>query len=196
MPKKYSDQEREYIRTELKREALNCMALFGIRKTSVNELVERVSIPKGTFYLFYDSKESLLYEAINEIHIKLQKDMVNAVMQLSGKVSAEKITDIFMALMKKPETTNLLEIITTKDYQMMLLKLPEEVFAEHLESDDDFVELMLKHIPGSPIKNIEVYSAALRGVMITILHRKEIGELVYDEALRIMIHGVIMQIMQ
>ena len=58
MPKTYSEQEREYIDKRLREEAMNCMAAYGIRKTTVDELVRRVRIPKGTFYLFMSPKNS------------------------------------------------------------------------------------------------------------------------------------------
>ena len=63
MPKSYSDQEKEYIIRRLKDEAMNCMSVYGIRRTTVDELVHGVRIPKGTVYLFYDSKEQLLFDA-------------------------------------------------------------------------------------------------------------------------------------
>ena len=66
MPKCYSDQEREYIKKRLKEEAVACMGQFGIRRTTVDELVKRVNIPKGTFYLFYPSKEMLLFDVSQE----------------------------------------------------------------------------------------------------------------------------------
>ena len=62
MPKSYSEQEREYIRNRLKEEAAKCLASYGVRRTTVDEIVRRVNIPKGTFYLFYPSKELLLFE--------------------------------------------------------------------------------------------------------------------------------------
>lgn len=56
MPKSYSEQEWEYIRKRLKEEAAKCLARYGARRTTVDEIVKRVNIPKGTFYLFYKSK--------------------------------------------------------------------------------------------------------------------------------------------
>ena len=50
MPKSYSEQEREYIRERLKEEAAQCLAKYGVRRTTVDEIVRRVKIPKGTFY--------------------------------------------------------------------------------------------------------------------------------------------------
>lgn len=46
MPKSYSEQEREYIKNRLKEEAAKCLVQYGIRRTTVDEIVKRVKIPK------------------------------------------------------------------------------------------------------------------------------------------------------
>ena len=56
MPKIYSETERTDIKDNLKREANILMIERGIKKTTVDELVKRAGIPKGTFYLFYPLK--------------------------------------------------------------------------------------------------------------------------------------------
>ena len=84
MPKSYSDQEREYIKQRLKEEAAVCMAQYGIRRTTVDELVKRVNIPKGTFYLFYKSKELLLFDVILEQHEIVDQKLYEAVSRISG----------------------------------------------------------------------------------------------------------------
>jgi AcrR family transcriptional regulator len=40
-------KEREYIKKRLMEEAQDCLRLYGIRKTTVDELVKRANIPKG-----------------------------------------------------------------------------------------------------------------------------------------------------
>ena len=75
MPKSYSDQEKEYIVSRLKEEAVKCLSQYGVRRTTVDELVKRVNIPKGTFYLFYKSKELLLFEVLQELHDKINNDL-------------------------------------------------------------------------------------------------------------------------
>ena len=95
MPKCYSDQEREYIRKRLKEEAAACMGQYGIRRTTVDEIVKRVNIPKGTFYLFYKSKELLLFEVIQEQHELVNQKLYQAISDMAGtECSAEKITDV------------------------------------------------------------------------------------------------------
>ena len=62
MPKIYSEEEKKQIIQRLKEEANILMQEKGVKKTTVDELVKRVGIPKGTFYLFYPSKEMLLFD--------------------------------------------------------------------------------------------------------------------------------------
>ena len=50
MPKIYSDEEKKQIIERLKKEANALMQEKGVKKTTVDELVKRAGIPKGTFY--------------------------------------------------------------------------------------------------------------------------------------------------
>ena len=101
LPKSYSDQEREYIKRRLKEEAAACMAQYGIRRTTVDELVKRVNIPKGTFYLFYKSKELLLFDVILEQHELVDQKLYQAVCEIAGsEFSAEKLTDVIFKFFK------------------------------------------------------------------------------------------------
>ena len=40
---------------------------------------------------------------------------------------------------------------------------------------------------------VEVYSAALRGIFLSSMFKREIGEAVFPDALRAMIHGIVLQ---
>ena len=83
LPKCYSDVEKEAIRNNLKKEAKKCMEQYGIKKTTVDELVKRVNIPKGTFYLFYPSKEVLLFEVLLEIQDRINEEVYQAIVNIS-----------------------------------------------------------------------------------------------------------------
>jgi len=92
MPKTFTDSEREYIKKRLMEEAENCLKLYGLRKTTVDELVKRVKIPKGTFYLFFESKEILFYEVLCSFHDKLQTELMDELKTLDQPVSADQLT--------------------------------------------------------------------------------------------------------
>ena len=91
MPKSYSESERAYIKERLMEEAEKCLAQYGIRKTTVDELVRRVNIPKGTFYLFYESKERLLFDVILRLNDEIQEQLLQEISGLPEVPDAETI---------------------------------------------------------------------------------------------------------
>ncbi len=195
MPKKFTEKEKEVIRQRLKEEAMNLLNTYGLKKSSVDELVKRVNIPKGTFYLFYESKELLFFEAINELHQDIQKRLVIELSNISDKISVDTLTDILMMLYQEVNQSGLLQILMSSDIELITRKLPEEVVKEHLAQDDFHVGKLFQMLGTKEPKNTEAFSGALRAIFMTMLHKREIGEDVFDESLRLMLRGVIIQMM-
>lgn len=195
MPKSYSDQERAYIRKRLKEEAAACMGQYGIRRTTVDEIVKRVNIPKGTFYLFYQSKELLLFDVILEQHDLINQKLIQAVSEITGpSFSAEKLTDVIFRFFKMAEDLPVLKLLNSEEVELLARKLPEDVVAEHFGNDTDMVEQVLAMLPLKKDVDTKRVSAAFHAIYFATLHKKEIGEDQYDQALRMLIYGVVTQI--
>ena len=195
MPKSYSDQERAYITKRLKEEAAACMGQFGIRRTTVDEIVRRVHIPKGTFYLFYPSKELLLFEVIQEQHEQVNRELVQALSGLAGaSPTAEDITDVIFSFYRMTEDMPIFRLMDSEDIELLVRKLPQEVVKAHLREDTDTIRKLLTLLPAKKDVDLEVLSAAFHAIYYATLHKKEIGEAHYEQALRLLIHGVVTQI--
>ena len=195
MPKCYSDQEREYIKKRLKEEASVCMGQFGIRRTTVDELVKRVNIPKGTFYLFYKSKELLLFDVIQEQHELVNQKLYQAISKVANQsFSAEKLTDMIFEFYKMTEEMPVFRLMDSEEIELLVRKLPREVVEEHLQDDTDTIQKMFAMLPVKKEADVKVISAAFHAIYYATLHKKEIGESGYDQALRMLIHGVVTQI--
>lgn len=194
MPKSYSDQERAYIRKRLKEEAAACMGQFGIRRTTVDELVKRVKIPKGTFYLFYPSKELLLFEVIQEQHELVNQKLYQELSGLSAaELSADRITNVIFDFYKMTEEMPIFQLINSEEIELLVRKLPQEVVQAHLQEDTDTIGTLFTLIPVNKEVDVKVISAAFHAIYYATLHRKEISEEQYDQALRMLIHGVVTQ---
>jgi AcrR family transcriptional regulator len=196
MPKTFSDNERAHIRKRLIEEAKQCLVQYGIRKTTVDELVKRVNIPKGTFYLFYDSKELLFFDVFCILHDEIQEKLIADIKAITDKITPEKLTDIILDLYKALEDSFLLRLATNGELELLFRKLPPETTKIHTDKDDFRVEQLVSIVPGMKTEKIAVYSAAIRGIFVSMLHRKEIGEEVFDDALKIMIYGVVVQMFE
>lgn len=196
MPKSYSEQEREYIRKRLKEEAAKCLARYGVRRTTVDEIVKQVNIPKGTFYLFYKSKELLLFEVIQEQQKDINRGLYEAISNIAeAEFSAEKLTDMIFKFYKTAEKMPILKLLDTGEVELLIRKLPRETVEGHLQDDTDTIEKMLALLPVKKDADIKVISASFHAVYFATLHKAEIGEQ-YDEALRTLIYGIVTQIIE
>lgn len=195
MPKSYSEQEREYIKKRLKEEAANCLAQYGVRRTTVDEIVKRVNIPKGTFYLFYKSKELLLFEAIQEQHEIVNRELHKALSNLATQeLSAEKLTDVIFEFYKMTEKMPILKMLDLGEVELLTRKLPREIVEEHLQDDTDTIEKLFALLPIRKEVDIKVMSAVFHAIYYATLHKAEIGEGQYDAALRTLIYGIVIQV--
>lgn len=192
MPKTFTQEERNYIKKRLLQEGRVCLAQYGIRKTTVDELVKRVNIPKGTFYLFYPSKEMLFYEVLCDIHNELHNILFAQIEKLDGEKNIDTITELLYGLYKKLNPEFLYMLIDNGEIELLMRKLPAEIVLQHTQHDDFSVE---KFIAMLPIKynerKIKIFSAVLRAIFCSILHKREIGEAIFDDTIRAMLKGAL-----
>lgn len=194
MPKSYSDAEKEYIVKRLKEEAAKCLAQYGVRRTTVDELVKRVGIPKGTFYLFYKSKELLMFEVIQEQHDAINNDLARSLSGISlNDLNADVLTDLIFEFFKKTDDMPILKLLDTGEVELLVRKLPKEVVEAHYKDDTDTIETMLSMFPLKKKVDVKAISAAFHAVYFATLHKEDIGIENYDKALRMLIYGIVQQ---
>jgi len=196
MPKALSAQERETIQNRLKSEARQCLRTLGIKKTTVDELVGRVHIPKGTFYLFYQSKELLFFDVLMDFHNELQADLISVVEQ-QQTLNTKNLVTILYSLFKRVDGSFLAAMIQNNDIELLMRKLPPQLVQDHQRTDDLSMEHFLSFLPLTLEEHrVQVFSAALRAVFLSMLHKSEIGEDVFDEALLLMLTGIVAQLLE
>lgn len=196
LPKAYSDQEKEYIRKRLKEEAAKCLAQYGIKRTTVDEIVQRVKIPKGTFYLFYQSKEMLLFEVILEQHDLIEEKLWKEISSIDPQdFNAEKLTDIIVGFYQMAGEMPILKLLNSGEIELLARKLPPQVLEEHLGHDNAMVDRLFASFPIKNNVDTRALSAAFRAIYFSTLHKEEIGEEHYEEGLRLMVVGLINQLL-
>ena len=195
MPKSYSEQEREFIFNKLKEEAGKCLIQYGIKRTTVDEIVKRVRIPKGTFYLFYKSKELLLFDVILEQHNLIEQKMLQAIGLIDySSIDAEQLTDLILMFFQLTDETPILNVLNSDDIEILTRKLPSDIIANHLSHDNAMLGQLFSMLPLKTDMNLEVITSAFRAIYFISLKKEEIGEQNYDEVLRSLIYGIVIQI--
>lgn len=197
MPKSYSEQEREYIKKRLKEEAAKCLAQYGVRRTTVDEIVKRVNIPKGTFYLFYQSKELLLFDTILELHNLIEQELYGAVNDIDTTSTyniKEQLVNIIISFYKMADEMPVLKMLGSDEIELLARKLPPNVLEEHLGHDNSMIDRLFSALPLKKNVSTDSFSAAFRAIFFATMHKEEIGEAFYDEALRLLVEGLVSQL--
>lgn len=195
MPKVFSEAERAYIDRRLQEEAAYCLATFGIKGTTVDMLVKRVNIPKGTFYLFYESKEVLLFQALLTLHQQVEQEIIQSLKDLEDKRDVEAVTDTILAFFQAANHSGLLRLLTTGELEIIYRKLPSEQFQAHLADDASLMNTIFTILEVSG-KEIDDYATAFRSLFVTMIYRKEVGEHDSFLALRLCIRGLVLQLFE
>lgn len=195
MAKAFSDNEKEIIRKRLKKAAIDCLQRLGVRKTTVDELVGMAGISKGAFYLFYRSKEILIFEIMTDFQLKLQNQLLETVNSTKEQLTSNTISDLIFKMIKEVDNSFMITLVQNGDIEYLQRKLPEEILAKHQFDDDMIFAELCKFLPLPLTKdNIELFSASLRAIAMTMTAKKAIGEKYYDQVLITLIRGVVEQL--
>lgn len=196
MPKVYTELEKQHIKKRLKEEAASCMSIYGVKKTTVDELVKRVRIPKGTFYLFYENKEVLFFEVLYELHELVEEKFLSKLRDHGEDISVDSLADWITQMYLDSSNLSMLKVMETGDWEMLMRKLPEDVIKNHVLHDNDLILALSQYIPQIANKNLEDFAAALRAIFIMLVYKKEIGMKNFTEVLRLTIRGVVLQLLE
>ena len=184
----FSEEENTKIRRSLLAEARSRALTVGMRKTSVEELTAAVGISKGSFYKYFDSKELLFFEVLEELYA-VAKD---ALMANSSLAASERATEALLAVCRRLSQTGAMRFIES-DAELILRRIPEAVKAGHYHDDEAHVCELLREGGFAPKGGAELAAATVRGLILTVSHRDEIGEK-YPEVLRILIRGAMKEL--
>ena len=206
MPKTYSAEERNNIISRLKEEANILMREKGVKKTTVDELVKRVGIPKGTFYLFYPSKEMLFFDVSQDFHEQVNDYITDGIMRIMREKNkamdtemdfsdcVEEFTDVILGAMQITYSSCLQVLLNPESMNLVLSKLPDDVLEKHRQEDRGIGEGVFG---GLALKNgfrVEALVGAFMMIIFGGMYRREVGEANWSDSMRILVKGIVLQL--
>ena len=178
MPKAFTDQEKEWIRTRLLEQGYNLFAAYGLKKTNIEELAQAAGISKGAFYLFYESKEALFMDVIELAEGRFRQEIL-AVIDQPGTSPRVRLFAILRKAFDLAQSMPILQFLTGGDFDLLSRRVPPEKLQEHLASDRLFMEELIDRCKqaGIPIEvGVEQISGLLYALVLVILHRDDFGQ--------------------
>jgi AcrR family transcriptional regulator len=189
VPKAFSQQEKEIIRVQMREKGKTLFEKHGLKKTSVDELTEAAGISKGAFYLFYESKEELFLEILEQLEQEIQTKILE--FSIEPKSNTKKnVSDLLRAFLLTRDSYPLLKNFGRSEFEYLLRKVPSEWAMKHANKDEEFINQFIKKIKqeGIPVKaSPRVVSNLIKTLFFVGLYLAEIGQEAYQETMDVMI---------
>jgi AcrR family transcriptional regulator len=184
MPKAWSKEEKELIRKTLLREGKKLFERYGLQKTTVDEIVRAAHISKGSFYIFYGSKEELYFDVLEETEREFREELFKNVFE-PGKSRKESFKSFLHKMIDLLTTMPLYQQINSANYELLLRKLPEDTLQKHVRND---MENASKYFGYWMEKgwmrkvDMEALSGLLLSLFHFVMHRDDFGETNFEAA--------------
>jgi AcrR family transcriptional regulator len=186
MPKGFTEREKALIRASFLEQGRELFATYGLRKTAIEDLTKAVGISKGAFYLFFESKEQLFFELLEQFesdfralllkHITLDND--------TPKVRMRALLYQAIALWKR----NVQFVhIPADDYEHLLRKLPPELLKLHESRQNAFaIEFAAAWEKSGVQLRVEprLLAGLLRALFFVTLHENDYDEGMYESIVK------------
>ncbi len=178
MPRAFSESEKELIRARLLKQGAKTFAARGLGKTAIQDLTEAAGISKGAFYLFYESKEALFMDIVEQAEMKFREQVLDMLGQ-DGLSPHARLTLVLRRAFSLWKTMPILQTVRRAEYELLLRRIQPEQVREHLESDRAFIQVLIErcHQVGIPIRADEQEIAGLMNALFFVsLHEGDLPQ--------------------
>lgn len=182
MTKAWNDKEKAQIKETLRVEGRKLFEKFGLRKTTVDDIVRASGISKGAYYAFYPSKEMLFFDITSAIQLENRKKFYAYISVQKGKLR-ERFKQLLDHALEVLAGIPLYQKMNPADYMYLMRKLPEET--KKIDMDhylDEFLGYFNPWIKKGWMRKME--PQALKGVFMSffylVLHRADFDETAYQ----------------
>lgn len=192
MPKAFTEHEKELISQRLLEQGYKQFSAFGLKKTNIEEIAAAAGISKGAFYIFYDSKEALFMDVVEQAERAFRQEILASI-DLPGPSPRARLSAVLEKAMKLWKTIPLLRSFSRSDYDLVYRRIPAEKLQEHVASDGAFVGELVARCRGAgiPIQaSTEEIAGLTYALFFTSLHEDDFGEDAFDSTIRLMIEMV------
>lgn len=192
MSNHFSEETKKQIYDQIIDVATQHFTQFGIKKTSVDEICKGVGIAKGSFYTFFKSKFELATIVIEDTEKKIKGKLYYNLKNKKGDNRTKFVSALLEAFLDVKNYPWLVHLFNNSaDYNYLLRNMSAEQFKNLLNSDEVYMAMLLDYF-GINHDNIsiELITATLRSIFLSLLHIQEIGATQIDHVMELQLKGL------
>lgn len=194
MPKIYSPEEKENIRLSLRSAAEKCLMRYGVKRTTVDELVHMANIPKGTFYLFYESKEHLFLDVFSSFMEEENRRYLEMLQELDENHIVTSLTTIFHQMVMRVYEKGIYRFLDDGQIELVLRKIPYQERLDMVEARKEYIENILSYFAIDDEEDVEAFQGALSAIYYILLHADMINDI--GKAVYTLIRGLVLELVE
>ena len=194
MPKKYTEEERENIRKDLRKAGEDCLRRYGVRRTTVDELVHLADIPKGTFYLFYPHKEALFLDMIQSFQDDVDTLYPTLLAELDENHIVTSLTDVFSRILMMFYERGLYRFLDNAELDVVLRKYGDDRKTDLMRRLDTTLHELFSYFSIEDENDINAFRSGYEALLYLLLSYDRLHE--KEKALRFLIRGLVLQMVE
>ncbi len=189
MPRIFNELETRQIKMTLMTRGKELFSTIGIKKTTIDDLVNAAGIAKGTFYKFFPSKEILYLEILEDEERYIRSTMAEA--NLQGKDLSKENLKAFLSgiICYIDENPIFLKMFDENALELIMRKIPPERIQKHMENDSKWFSKLFSswkqegYLPGV---DEDIISALFRSIFILFTQKEAIGKEVFKQSMELL----------
>lgn len=193
MPRIFSEKERVYIIASLQKSAMSELSRVGVRKTTVDELCRLSHLAKGSFYLFYESKEELFLDCIKSFADSLEEMYLEMLQNLDENHIVTSLTTVFVTVAKRFQNEGMFRFLDDENLTLIKRKVPEIRLKDLVDCLRNAFHTLFSYFSIDNEEDIRAfedgYLAVLHLYLIPSLENR-------DETISFLIRGLVLQMVE
>lgn len=192
MPKSFTIEERRAISRNLLEKGRELFSIYGLKKTTIDDITDEVGIAKGSFYNFFESKEVLYYEVFLQEEKKLRG---KALMSLSsGDLTSARFKQFLVRTFEMIDQYPTIRRMYLEDeYKLLMHRLPQSYRDNHTSEDIAQLTPLIKkwQADGKMVSlDPEIITGMIRAFFVLVLHKKDLGEEYFSATIELLAESI------
>ncbi len=164
-----------------------------MRKTTVDEIVSTAHIAKGTFYLFFDSKEDLFITLLEEFISSLEDRYLEMLKELDENHIVTSLSEVFYKIADLFYKEGIFRLLDSENAALIKRKVSEEKFNALVGRIDSTYKSLFSYFSIDNGEDIERFKKAYKAILSLFLLDDEDFD---EKTIRTLIRGLVLQLVE
>lgn len=139
---KFTEEKKKEIKKAIEVSGEQLFLKYGLKKVTIDEIINEVNIGKGTFYLFFENKYDLFLEISRQRQESIILNIESVIEGLKGEIglnNSQSLTKVLIDLIQLYSEDEFLKMLNGDAKELLQKKASPKLLNEHFKMDTVFM---------------------------------------------------------